>query len=162
MYPLPTHNFFEYVIPQKEIAPAGQVYLGTFLAFALFFSFFFGNLLFFLIVLIISIFIFLEKEVDIADENGNIDVGFYESGFHYAKRDYRYNEVLSYTFHTEVFGEPQNYLRITFKSPASADLFIYMPKSVQKHSIYDIIRKHVKEDPRKELSLTDQIVLRFF
>ena len=64
MYPTPRNNFFEYKIPKKEIAPAGQVYLGTFLAFALFFSFFFGNLLFFLIVLITSVFIFLEKEVE--------------------------------------------------------------------------------------------------
>lgn len=156
------HNFFEYLIPQKEIAPAGQVYLGTFLAFALFFSFFFGNLLFFLIVLIISIFIFLEKEINVADEEGNINVGFYESGFHYATKDYRYPDCLSFTFHREVFGERETYLRITFKSPAQTDLFIYVPERVQSGKIYDIIRKHVREDSTKELSLTEQIVLRFF
>ena len=162
MYPTPTNNFFEYKIPKKEIAPAGQVYLGTFLAFALFFSFFFGNLLFFLIVLIIAIFIFLEKEVEIADEEGNINVGFYESNFHYGRRDYNYFECLSFTLHAEVFGEKENFLRVTFKSPAQTDLFIYIPDDVQKNTLYDIIRKSVKEDSKKELSLTDQIVLRFF
>jgi hypothetical protein len=156
------HNFFEYSIPKKEVAPAGQVYLGTFLAFALFFSFFFGNLLFFLIVLIISIFIFLEKEVDLSDEYGNINVGFYDSGFHFAKKDYRYPQCLSFTMHSDVFGNGEDYLRVTFKSPAQSDLFISIPGPVQKKGIYDIIRKHVREDSTKELSLTEQIVLRFF
>lgn len=162
MYPTPMNNFFEYVIPQKDIAPAGQIYLGTFLAFALFFSFFFGNLLFFLIVLIISVFIFLEKEVNLADEEGNLHVSFYESGFHYAKKDYRYSEVLSFNFTNELFGDPTIFLRITFKSPTMTDLFIYVPETVQKERVYDIIRKSVREDRSKELSFTDQIVLRFF
>lgn len=162
MYPTPQNNFFEYTIPKKEIAPAGQVYLGTFLAFSLFFSFFFGNLLFFLIVLLISIFIFLEKEVDVSDEFGNIKVGFYEDGFHFAKRDHRYSEVLSFSFSEEVFGDKEAYLRITFKSPAKTDLFIYIPEYVQKKALYDIIRKSVKENPDRELSFTEQIVLRFF
>ena len=162
MYPTPTHNFFEYKIRKSEVAPAGQVYLGTFLAFALFFSFFFGNILFFLIVLIISIFIFLEKEVDMADEEGNINVRFYDSGFHYGKHDYRYPDCISFTMHGEIFGEKENFLRITFRSPAQADLFIYIPDWVQKNTLYDIIRKSVKEDPKKELTLTEQIVLRFF
>ena len=162
MPPRPLDNFYEYAIQKKESAPAGQIYLGTFLAFTLFFSFFFGNLLFFLIVLIISVFIFLEKEVDLGDEYGNILVGFYEDGFHYAKKDYKYSEVLSFTFSDEIFGEKENYLRITFKSPGKPDLFISVPEDVQKNKIYDIIRKSVKEDSTKELSLTDQIVLRFF
>lgn len=158
----PIHNFFEYTIPKREVAPAGQIYLGTFLAFSLFFSLFFGNLLFFLIVLIISIFIFLEKEVDLSDEFGNINVGFYSSGFHYAKKDYTYHEILSFTFHDELFGVPERYLRITFKSPAIPDLFIFLPDDVQKKAIYDIIVKHAKEDPKKDLTLTEQIILRFF
>ncbi len=162
MYPQSVQNFYEYTIPKKEFAPAGQIYLGTFLAFALFFSFFFGNLLFFLIVLIISIFIFLEKEVEIGDEFGNVHVGFYQDGFHFAKKDYQYSDILSFSFSEEVFGERERYLRVTFKSPARPDLFIYMPGEVQKKDVYDIIRKSVKEDPRKELSLTEQIVLRFF
>ena len=153
---------FEYVIPQKKVQPAGQVYLGTFLAFALFFSFFFGNLLFFLITLIISVFIFLEKEVDVSDEFGNIKVGFYEDGILYAKKEYPYFDCLSFTFHSEVFGEKENYLRLTFKSPGRQDLFIFIPDEVQIKTIYDIIRKSVKEDSKKELSLTEQIVLRFF
>jgi hypothetical protein len=162
MYPSLNQNFFEYNIPKREYAPAGQIYLGTFLAFSLFFSFFFGNLLFFLIVLIISIFIFLEKEVDVSDEFGNIKVGFYPNYFHYAKKDYKYSEILSFSFSEEVFGEREEYLRITFKSPAQQDLFIYLPTDVQKSKIYDIISKSVREDSTKELSLTDQIVLRFF
>lgn len=158
----PVNNLFEYTIPKKESAPAGQIYLGTFLAFTLFFSFFFGNLLFFIIVLIISIFIFLEKEIETSDEFGNIKVGFYNNSFHYAKKDYQYLDVLSFTFVDEVFGESENYLRITFKSPAQPDLFIFVPEYVQKNKIYDIIRKSVKEDSGKELSFTDQVVLRFF
>lgn len=161
-YPHPPSNFFEYTISKKEIAPAGQIYLGTFLAFALFFSFFFGNFLFFLIVLIISIFIFLEKEVDLTDVNGNINVGFYETGFHYGKKDFNYNDCLTFNFSDEVFGEKESYLRIIFKSPAQTDLFIYVPGEVQKKAVYDIIRTSVKEDTLKELSITDQIVLRFF
>jgi hypothetical protein len=161
-YPRPMNNFFEYTIPKREVAPAGQIYLGTFLAFALFFSFFFGNLLFFLIVLIISIFIFLEKEVEIADEQGNVRVGFYEHGMHFARKDYDYGSMLSYTFSEEIFGDKEEYLRITFKSPAQNDLFIFIPHNVQKREIRDIISKHVKEDTQKDLSFTEQIVLRFF
>lgn len=153
---------FEYLIPKKNIAPAGQIYLGTFLAFSLFFSFFFGNLLFFLIVLIIAIFIFLEKEVEVGDENGNIKVGFYEDRFLYAKKEHRYMDVLSFTMHKELFGEKVNFLRITFKSPSKQDLFIYVPEDVQMKYIYDIIRKSVREDSKKELSVTDSIVLKFF
>ena len=158
----PVNNFFEYIIPKKESAPAGQIYLGTFLAFTLLFSFFFGNLLFFLIVLIIAIFIFLEKEVEIADESGNIKVGFYSDSFYYANKEYKYSSLLSFTFVDEVFGENEKYLRITFKSPAQPDLFIFIPEHVQRNKIYDIIHKSVKEDSSKELSFTDQVVLRFF
>lgn len=154
--------YFEYNIPKKDVAPAGQIYLGTFLAFALFFSFFFGNLLFFLIVLIISVFIFLEKEVDMVDEEGNILVGFYADHFHYAKKDHKYSDILSFTFSDEIFGIEERYMRITFKSPAAQDLFILMPEAVQKNKIYDIIRKSVREDSKKELTLSEQIVLRFF
>ncbi len=155
-------DFFEYIIQKKERAPAGQIYLGTFLAFILFFSFFFGNLLFFLIVFIISIFIFLEKEVDVSDELGNVLVGFYGDGFIYGHKNYKYSEALSFTFSDEIFGEKEVYLRITFKSPAQPDLFVFVPEDVQKNKIYDIIRKSVNEDSSKELSITDQIVLRFF
>jgi len=162
MYPQQIQNSFEYTIPKKELAPAGQIYLGTFLAFALFFSFFFGNLLFFMIVLIICIFIFLEKEVEIGDEFGNVHVGFYNDRLHFARRDYYYSDILSFTSSEEVFGEKERYLRITFKSPAVPDMFIYLPEEVQKKDVYDIIRKSVREDSRKDLSLTEQIVLRFF
>lgn len=162
MYPEVLRNFLEYQIPKKQTAPVGQVYLGTFLAFTLFFSFFFGNILFFLIVLIISVFIFLEKEVSVENEWGNISVGFYQDGFHFAKKDYHYKDVLSFTMHEEIFGEPERNLRITFKSPSRSDLFIHIPEDVQKEDVYDIIRKSVKENPNKELSLTDQIVLKFF
>lgn len=162
MYPKSAHHFFEYTIPEKEFAPAGQIYLGTFLAFSLFFSFFFGNILFFLIVLIICIFIFMEKEVKISDDQGNVHVGFYEDRVHFANKDYFYTDILSFTFSEEIFGEKERYLRITFKSPARPDMFIFMPADVQKNDLYDIIRKSVKEDDTKVLSLTEQIVLRFF
>jgi hypothetical protein len=158
----PPNNSFEYTIPKKESQPAGQVYLGTFLAFSLFFSFFFGNLLFFLIVLIICVFIFLEREVEIGDEKGNIHVGFFPDGFLYGKKFHPYSEVLSFTMHTEIFGDEEKYLRITFKSPGKQDLFISVPESVQNKTIYDIIRRSVREDNKKEISLTDAIVLRFF
>jgi hypothetical protein len=153
---------FEYIILRRETAPAGQVYLGTFLAFALFFSFFFGNLLFFLIVFIISIFIFLEKEDSVGDEWGNIKVGFYEYYFKYGKKEYDYGECLSFTIHEELFGQFEKNIRITFKSGSRQDLFISIPDTVQTRNIYDIIRKSVKEDPAKELTFTEQIVLRFF
>lgn len=156
------HSNFSYRIPKKEIAPAGQVYLGTFLAFSLFFSFFFGNLLFFLIVLIISIFIFLEREVDIADEDGNVLVSFGEHSFIYGKTEYFYRDVLSFTLHEELFGEREEHLRITFKRGSMQDLFILIPEHVQRRNIYDIIHKHVRENKDKTLSLTDSIVLRFF
>jgi hypothetical protein len=162
MYPEPLHNFFEYTIPKRDVAPAGQIYLGTFLAFSLFFSLFFGNILFFLIVLIISIFIFMEKDEEVTDEFGNVRVGFYQDGFHFANKDYKYKDVFSFSFSEEIFGTRQEYLRITFKSPAHPDLFIFIPGEMQKRMVYDIIRKSVKEDSKKELSFTEQIVLRFF
>jgi hypothetical protein len=162
MYPTPVHNFVEYEIPKKSNAPVGQVYLGTFLAFILFSSFFFGNLLFFLIVLIISIFIFLEKEVDNENQNGNIDVGFYENYFHYGRNNFEYRDCLSFTFYDELFGSSEEYVRIVFKSRGKPDLFIFIPETVQKKDIYAIIRKSLKEDSSKELSFTDKIVLRFF
>ncbi len=153
---------FSYNILKKEIQPAGQVYLGTFLAFSLFFSFFFGNLLFFLIVLIISVFIFLEKEVEIGDEEGNINVAFLEHSFIYGKKEYAYRDVSAFTIHDELFGEEEVNLRFSFKKPNQQDLFIYVPRNVQIAAVYDIIRKHVKEDRDKQLSLTDSIILRFF
>lgn len=153
---------YGYLIPKKEVQPAGQLYLGTFLAFALFFSFFFGNLLFFLIVFVISVLIFLEKDVDISDKEGNLAVRFSKDLFVYGLKEYLYKEVESFTMHEELFGEKLTHLRIVFKSPGKQDLFIPIENSVQKEKIYDIIKKNVKEDRARELSLVDSLVLRFF
>ncbi len=156
------NNFVEYLIPHKQIAPAGQVYLGTFLAFALFFSLFFGNLPFFLIVLIISVFIFLEKEKDSALNPEGINVYFSDNYFMYDDERFFLKDCLSFTLHKELFGQPEKHLRLVFKSVSKQDLFIDVPNHVQTAKLCDIIRKSVKEDLKKELSFSEQLVLRFF
>lgn len=155
-------NFFSYTIPKREAAPAGQLYLGTFLAFSLFFSFFFGNLLFFLIVLIISIFIFLERETDTGNPDGTTEVNFSDTGVLYGSKEYQYKDLSSFTIYEELFGEREVHIGLSFKSPGRQEMFIPAPNDVQIQAIYDIIVKHVRENRDKTLSLTDAIVLRFF
>ena len=155
-------NHFEYYINEKERRPAGQVYLGAFLAAVLFFSFFFGSLLFFIIVLIISVFIFLDKSEKEGDEFGRVKVVFAEKNFAYGRRIYNYDEVKSFTLHDEIFGLEELHLRITFNAGGRTDLFIYAPTQMHSKNIYDIIAKSVKEDKKKVLSFTEQLFIKFF
>jgi hypothetical protein len=155
-------NNFEYFINEKERAPAGQVYLGAFLATTLFVSFFFGSLLFFILVLIISIFIFLDKEVSQADEYGRVKVSFGDNGFSYGRTYYNYSDCRSFSIHKELFGEEELYLRFSFVSRGRQDLFIYLPTEMHLKKVYDIIYKSVKEDKNKKLSFTEELFIRFF
>ena len=47
-------------------------------------------------------------------------------------------------------------------SAVPAAQIIFIPDEMQKKAVYDIIHRHVKEDSKKELTLTEQIILRFF
>jgi hypothetical protein len=53
-------NFFWFV-DREDMSPGGQVYLGAFLAVAIFASLYLKNLLFILIVLLCTVFIVLSK-----------------------------------------------------------------------------------------------------
>lgn len=153
---------FEYFINEKEKAPAGQVYLGAFLAAILFFAFFFGSLLFFISIVIVCIFIFLDKDTKIGDEFGRIKVVFNHDSFTYAKDKYAYNQLSSFTIYNEVFGVEDLYIRIKFKIRGKQDLFIPLSTDFHLKSVYDIIRKSVKEDKNKSLNFTEQLFLKFF
>jgi hypothetical protein len=153
---------YSYKLPAQEKAPGGQVYLGAILAFMLFFSFFFGSILFFLIIVIISVFLFLSKDEVYTSLDGNVWVGIYDDMVVYGPKAYRFKEIRNFSIHNEVFGEEQFYLRIKLSKPGSQDVFIPIGTEMQKNTVYDIIRKSVVEDKNRILSLTDQIVLKFF
>jgi hypothetical protein len=155
-------NHFEYYINEKERAPAGQVYLGAFLAATLFLSFFFGSLLFFIIVLIVCVFVFLDKGVPEGDEWGRVKVVFAPDHMSYGRRKYNYNQLSRFAVSKELFGNEEIYLRISLLARGNTDLFIYVPTQVHLKNIYDIISRSVREDKKKTLSLTDQVFIKFF
>jgi hypothetical protein len=156
-------SVFEYYINEQKRAPAGQVYLGSFLAVCLFLSFFLGSFLFFVIILIISTIIFLEKEELEGDEFGRIKVVFGDTFFSYGNKKYLYSNCKSFTFHEDISTNwEESFLRLTFLTKGLTDLFVFVPSEVHTRKIYDIIRQSVKEDKTKKLSFTDQIFLRFF
>ena len=155
-------NHFEYFINEKERQPAGQVYLGAFLAATLFLSFFFGSFLFFLIVVIVCVFVFLDKGVPEGDEWGRIKVVFAHEYFSYGRRKYNYSAISRFSVSKELFGVEDIYLRLGFVARGNTDLFVHVPSDVHLKKIYDIIVKSVREDKRKTLSLADQIFIRFF
>jgi hypothetical protein len=155
-------NHFEYYVNEKERAPAGAVYLGAFLAATLFLSFFFGSFLFFLTVLILCVFVFLDKGERVGDEWGRIKVVFAPEYFSYGKKRYNYNDLSRFSVHKELFGNEEIYLRFGLRARGNTDMFVYVPTDVHLKNIYDIIGRSVKEDSGKKLSLAEQIFIRFF
>lgn len=155
-------NSFEYYINEKERAPAGQVYLGAFLAATLFFSFFFGSILFFLIILIICIFVFLDKGEKVGDEWGRVKVVFSETFFSFGEKKYNYTDLSRFTVHQEIFGAEEINLRFGLRARGETDIFVHVPTPMHLKKIYDIIGQSVREDKNKKLSLTDQIFIKFF
>ncbi len=162
---------YSFTIYKKDIHVPGKVYLGVFLAFVLFFAFMFGNILFFVIVCMITFLIFLSK-----DREENIEVYIFDDGILYGNTSYKYSDLLSYSIINQVFELPKPFLRLTFKSPLYQDAYIDLSGeesltptlsdreggSANIDMIKNAIGSNLKENKDQKISLVDEIILGFF
>jgi hypothetical protein len=158
--PIPEISF---IIPNNETV-GGKLYLGAFIAFLLFLSFILGNLYFFFIILVCSVFIFLSISDKDSDERSFL---LDESGIHIQNTLYSFDSLQNFCMLENVFGDSVNYLRLTFKSPLEIDLFIELPVERADGEDLDIIKfkkilgsKVIEKN--KDLTFIDALTLRFF
>lgn len=148
---------YSYTVPRKEMTINGKVYLGVFLAFSLFFSFIFGNILFFTIVVMLTFLIFLSKE-----RYEDLEVFFFEGGIVSGNSAYYFEDLLSYSFVEKVFEIEKLFLKLTFKSALQQDVYIDIVDYEDLYNVGEILSNRVKEEKKSEISLVDEIILAFF
>lgn len=154
-----SHRFPEVqfrVTKHKETA-ADKIYLGLFLALCLFFSVIFGNLLFTLMVIILSAIIMLSYSSgkDSVCVLGKEGVNF--EGQFYFWEDLKYFSIVQ----NQIDGNKE-YIRLSFRNYLNPNTYVPLPQNVQKETIYAILSSHLEESPNANLSLAEMSMLRFF
>lgn len=156
---------FAYRMPDVEFwvevqtdGAADKIYLGLFLAVCLLVSVLFGNLLFLLIVGILSLGIMLAhssrggKEKCVLNKDG---VSFEGNFYHW--KDFRDFSVVENTL-----DKGRQYIRFAFQNYLNPHIYIPLPDSVQKETIYAILSAHLEENAEPRLSVVEMLMLKFF
>jgi hypothetical protein len=152
-----TKNFFWFV-DKEEMSASGQVYLGAFIATSIFAAFYMQNVLFIVIVLVCSLFIFLSK-----NKSQNKEICSLEKDFiFYENKIYEYENLKSYSFIEELWGKKMYILILQNKNILEPVVFIPVDKNVEISKICAIIPKSLKEEKSPSLTLVDKVMLRFF
>lgn len=136
---------------------ADKIYLGLFLALCLFFAFLFGNLLFTLIVAILSVFIMLSYDTD------NILHCLIARDFiAFGKEQIPYEDIRYFNIVENSLDRNKEYIKISFRNYLRTNQYIPLPENVQKETIYAILSAKLDESPAQNLSFVEMLMLRFF
>lgn len=155
---LNTNGDFFWIIKKSEYSPSGQVYLGAFLAMCIFGAIYIGDLLFLIIVVLASLFIFLSKE----DGNKNQICTIGKKSIIYEEKEYFYEDLLEYSILENIWDIEVKVLALKSKNLLNTTIFIPIDLNVEINKIRAIIPKSLKENNGQDISLLDKIMLRFF
>jgi hypothetical protein len=150
-------NFFWFV-NKSEMSPGGQVYLGAFLAVAFFAALYTQNLLFIMIIITCSVFIFLSKDKSEEQVLCSLERDF----IYFENKAYMWNEVKSYSFVDLVWDKEVKILLLQNKNVLEPKVFIPIDKNVEINKIRVIIPKLLREDKDVNLTFADKVMIRFF
>lgn len=148
----------EFWVEKSQETAADNIYLGLFLALCLFVAVLFGNLLFTVMVVILSIFIMLSYSSSLDRAKCKID----RQGIFYEKSFYPWDDLRYFDIVENVLDNKKEYLRLSFNNYLNPHVYIPIPINVQRETLYVIMSAHLEESSNAKLSLAEMLMLRFF
>lgn len=148
----------EFWVEVRKESAADKIYLGLFLAICLFLAVLFGNLLFTLIVGILSLGIMMAYSTSGNREKCVIN----KEGIAFEKNFYNWKDVRDFAFVENTVDEGRQYIRLAFQNYLNPHTYIPLPDNVQKETIHAILSAHLEENEQSKLSIVEMLMLRFF
>lgn len=148
----------EFWIDKDPETTGDKIYLGLFLALCLFSAILFGNLLFIIIVSILSVFIMLSYSTSPLQAKCKIT----KDGIQYEKDFFNWEGIRYFDIVENNLDNSKSYIRLSFQNYLNQHTYIPIPKHVQKDTLYAILQLHVEENPSQKLSIIEMLMLRFF
>jgi hypothetical protein len=147
----------EFKVLKKKETLSGKIYLGFFMAFCIFLSIVFGNLLFTVLVVIISFFIMASNEDFSQETLCHIN----KSSIVYGSSAYAYKNIKYFSIVENEIENNQVYLKLSFADYITPNVYIALDQQVQKEMLYAIMSARLDENPSQKLSFVEMIILKF-
>ncbi len=152
-------NFPELSFPyyEKEVKLAHQIYMGFFLALAIFLGYIFGNFFLSLMISICALFIIFGSEREVGEKVFTIN----EDGI-YIDQTFIDFESIKYFYFIDIKGANlDGLIRISFKDNITPNFYIRLNKQMQKENIYAIMSARQNESPNK-ITLIEVLFIKLF
>jgi hypothetical protein len=148
----------EFWVEVRKESAADKIYLGLFLAICLLVSVLFGNLLFILIVGILSFGIMMAYST--FGDRERCVIG--KDGIEFERNFYVWKNLRDFAIVENSMDGGRQYIRLAFQNYLNPHTYIPLPSNVQKETIYAIMSAHLEENPEPRLSIVEMSMLKFF